>query len=112
MLDRMRFRLKGHTLMAVAPDMAAAFVFVCDEKFDQFQIHIDVKTGEVRIGAPLPVEMREKYTWLYHRMKALENPEPPKSGPKPPKGPTPPQGGSPAAGQTPVKATEVFAVAA
>lgn len=111
MLDKMRFRLKGHTLMAVAPDMAAAFVFVCDEKFEQFQIHIDGK-GEVRIGAPLPVEMREKYTWLYHRMKALESTESPKDGPKPPKGPTPPQGGSPAAGQTPVEATEVFAVAA
>jgi hypothetical protein len=109
MLDKMRFRLRGHTLMAVAPNIGAAFDFVTSEGFDQFGMHKDVNTGEIRIGAPLPVEMREKYTWLYHRMKALEKPEPqpPKGGPKPPKGPTPPVGGTPAAGQTPVE-TEVL----
>lgn len=112
MLDKSRFRLKGHTLMAVAPNIGAAFDFVTSEGFDQFGMHKDINTGEIRIGVPLPIEVREKYTWLYHRMKALDKPEPPKGGPKPPKGPTPPQGGSPVAGQTPVEATEVFAVAA
>lgn len=109
-LDKSRFRLKGHTLMAVAPNIGAAFDFVTSEGFDQFQMHKD--NGEIRIGVPLCQEDRDRYTWLYHRMKALDKPEPPKNGPKPPKGPTPPQGGSPAAGQTPVEATEVFAVAA
>lgn len=111
-LDISRFRLKGHTLMAVAPNIGAAFDFVTSEGFDQFSMHKEPNSTEVRIGVPLPIEMRDKYTWLYHRMKALDKPEPPKGGPKPPKGPTPPQGGSPAAGQTPVEATEVFAVAA
>lgn len=112
MLDQSRFRLKCHTLMAVAPNIGAAFDFVTSEGFDQFSMHKDIATGEVRIGVPLSQEDRDRYTWLYHRMKALDKPEPPKNGPKPPKGPTPPQGGSPAAGQTPAKETEVFAVAA
>lgn len=106
MLDRTRMRLKGHTLMAVAPNMSTAFGFVVAEGFDQFQVHTD-ENGEVRIGVPLKALDRDRYTWLYHRMKTLEKPEGPKGGPKPPKGPTPPQGGSPAAGQTPVE-TEVL----
>ena len=110
MLDKTRFRLKGHTLMAVAPNIGAVFDFVTSEGFTQFGVHED--NGEIRIGVPLSKEDRDRYTWLYHRMKALDKPEPPKDGPKPPKGPTPPEGGSPAAGQTPAKETEVFAVAA
>lgn len=111
MLDKSRFRLKGHMLMAVAPNMSAAFGFLVAEGFDQFQVHTD-PTGEVRIGVPLKTLDRDRYKWLYHRMAALDKPEPPKGGPTPPKGSPPPQGGSPAAGQTPVEATEVLAIAA
>lgn len=112
MLDKSRFRLKGHTLMVVAPTMLEALTFVCEEGFGQFSVHSEPNSTEVRVGIPLPPRDRDRYTWLYHRMKALDKPEPPKGGPTPPKGSPPPQGGSPAAGQTPVEATEVLAIAA
>lgn len=109
-MDKTRMRLRGHVLMATAATMQDAFEFVLSEDFDQFQVTTN-EDGEVVLCVPLCQYDRERYTWLYHRMKALDNPEPPKGGPKPPKGPTPPEGGSPAAGVV-VAATEVLAIAA
>lgn len=76
MLDTTRFRLKSNVLMAVAPSMAEALRWALSEKFEQFSIHTD-NSNEVRIGVPLDKTLRNKYKWLYHRMKGLENPEPP-----------------------------------
>lgn len=70
-LDRNRFRLKGHVLMAVAPSMPEALNWALIEKFEQFSVHTDANS-EVRIGVPLNKEKQTEYKWLYHKMKGQE----------------------------------------
>lgn len=79
MIDQSRFRLKNDVLMAVAPSMPEMLRWALAQGFEQFSVHTDPKTGEVRIGAPLNQEQRDGYKWLYHRMKGLDKPDPPKS---------------------------------